>query len=854
MTFVPEAMNPPSTHHNDDQPRPDRGAHDPEKSGDFGMITIGAASDNDIVLDFPMISSHHARIVMKAGTPFLEDLKSTNGSFINSHGSPITSAPLRDEDIVYFGSCRIPARRLLASDQSPSASEHSIAVQHDKSIVLGREPDCDHVLDYPMISRRHARISKSHEGFRVEDLGSTNGTYVNGQCVTGPTFVLPEWDVVSLGTYAFTLTSAGDIRIRDSRGTLIVEARDVGICVGKRQWLLDGVSLTLCPSEFVGLMGPSGAGKTTLMNTLNGYTPPSKGTVLINGQDLYANYDQFRGQFGYVPQDDIIHRDLTVGQALYFSARLRLPPDFSNVEIRTRMETVIGQLGLKGTEDVLIGSPDRKGISGGQRKRVNLAMELLTDPSILFLDEPTSGLSSEDALMVMKLLRDLADSGKTILLTIHQPSLEIYRLMDNLVVIGKDKGTMDAGKLAYYGPAFPEAIRFFSDDEKMDEQDAANRGPEEVLRALSRKSTAHWLTRYTVSEEKRLFVDARAGKSPAATESQDARLRRRTAGIHQWWTLVRRGLAIKLRDRWNTSILLAQAPLIGLLLGLVFAEHASGDTQNNENWFKVAKATATSLFMLAIMSVWCGCSNSAREFVAERAIYMRERMVNLKIPWYVAAKLTLLIGLCVIQCAIMLGIVYWANGMQGPWLKMYGILMLAGSVGVAIGLLVSVLAKTTEVAIAAIPVVIMPMIVLGGVMLSPHELDEPAKTLSYAMPSRWGFEALLILEANERQKWPPKPDELVSLDPRSAGDLRAEFPAVKEQDFAERLFPEYPGAKREDEKQVDADKEGDDGKEEEEAEEPRERYGSGVSAIVLFTMFVANVVAMGVVLRWRDIH
>src|SRR5439155_14760032 len=169
-----------------------------------------------------------------------------------------------------------------------------------------------------------------------------------------------------------------------------------------------------------------------------------------------------RGMIGFVPQDDIIHSELTVREALFYSARLRLPRDFSNRDIHKRIDAVLAQLGLAGIDDVLIGSPTRKGISGGQRKRVNLAMELLTDPSVLFLDEPTSGLSSEDTLIVMQVLRQLADTGKTILLTIHQPSLDAFSKLDNVVVVSKDAGSTDAGRLAFYGPAYPDSVQFFN--------------------------------------------------------------------------------------------------------------------------------------------------------------------------------------------------------------------------------------------------------------------------------------------------------------------------------------------------------------------------------------------------------
>ena len=328
------------------------------------------------------------------------------------------------------------------------------------AMVLGRDPQCDHVLDYPMVSWRHARITRDGASLFVEDLNSSNGTFVNGERIRERTAVKPG-DVVGLGSYRFLLGTDGNFRQRDYRGDLTVEAR--GICVdavGRR--LLEEVSLTIYPSEFVGLMGPSGAGKSTLMNVLNGYSPPRSGQVLINGRSLYRHFDEFRGLIGFVPQDDIIHSELTVREALFYSARLRLPKDFTNRDIHKRIDDVLAQLGLSGIDDVLIGSPTRKGISGGQRKRVNLAMELLTDPSVLFLDEPTSGLSSEDTLIVMQVLRKLADSGKTILLTIHQPSLEAFSKLDNVVVVGKDAGSSDAGRLAFYGPAYPDSIQFFN--------------------------------------------------------------------------------------------------------------------------------------------------------------------------------------------------------------------------------------------------------------------------------------------------------------------------------------------------------------------------------------------------------
>lgn len=305
-----------------------------------------------------------------------------------------------------------PRAKTRLTNQLPSLvpPPHQTVTLVGPETVLGRDLTCDHVLNYPMVSRRHACLHRWADGTVLEDLDSTNGTFINGQRIKGKVLVRTG-DVISLGSFSFTLAGDGKLHKRDLRGNVNLVARKLAVDIPARR-LLENVSLVVQPGELVGLMGASGAGKTTLLNALNGYAVPSEGKVLLNGHDLYAWYREFAPFIGYVPQDDIIHRDLTVFQALYYSARLRLPTDTSDAEIETRVQELLHNLGLEGTEEVLIGSPEKRGISGGQRKRVNIAMELLTEPLVLFLDEPTSGLSSEDALVVMKVLRGLADQEK----------------------------------------------------------------------------------------------------------------------------------------------------------------------------------------------------------------------------------------------------------------------------------------------------------------------------------------------------------------------------------------------------------------------------------------------------------
>jgi ABC-type multidrug transport system ATPase subunit len=629
----------------------------------------------------------------------------------------------------------------------PLDQSFRIQVAPAATLVVGRTADNDLSIDHPLISRHHVRLQRTGSGWTVTDLGSTNGTYLNGRRLQGAS-ALGIGDVIDLGGSRLVLLDEGCLERRDYRGNTRVEAQEIAVSIGERR-LLEGVSLTLLPSELVGLMGPSGAGKTTLMTALNGYQPPSAGRVLFNGQDLYGSFDQFRLGIGYVPQDDILHGELTVGEALYFTARLRLPGDTGGREIEQRIDRVLNQLRIAHIRDSPIGSPTRKVVSGGERKRVNVAMELLTDPPVLFLDEPTSGLSSEDALVVMQGLRDLAREGRTILLTIHQPSREIFRLMDNLAVVGRDVEAGTPARLVYYGPAYPEAIRFFNPDREL----PAEPSPEGLLRGLNERSAGEWLERYRRSPLKQRFVDQRAGQGTVRGAGQ-AGPRRPPAAWRQAFLLMRRGLALKIRDRWNSSILLAQAPIIAALLVLVFGA-ATREDADLARWQQSGATTATVLFLMNIAAIWFGCSNAAREIVAEMAVFNRERMVGLRLTAYLASKLGLLSLIGLFQCVLLLLIVRSGCRIDAPWPPLLAGLCLSALAGTSLGLTLSALARSSEVAISLVPVVILPMVMLGGMMQPVHDMDQPARTIATLMPSRWAFELAATIEAEHRPASPP---------------------------------------------------------------------------------------------------
>jgi ABC-type multidrug transport system ATPase subunit len=770
-------------------------------------VTIGRLPVNDVVIDDRLVSGRHARVVCEADGVFLEDLGSRNGTFLVGDPQRVVRVRLERDTLIRLGNTTIPAVSFFLSGAGGTAAEPgeldqtalggSALIVHGgidlggrKGVfVIGRSPTCDVQLDYPMVSARHARLLVEGGRVTIADLGSSNGTFVNGRRVTRPTAIRPG-DQVALGSVWLTLSADGQTLIPpDRRGNVTLEARGIGVTVSGRKGLLTDVDLAILPGELVGLMGPSGAGKSTLISALSGYLPPSAGSVTINGRDVYDNYDEFRGLIGYVPQDDIMHADLTVGEALYYTAKLRLPTDYSDDEIRGRIDKTLSDLGLQGSEGTRIGNAERRGISGGQRKRVNVAMELLTDPPLLFLDEPTSGLSSEDALSLMRLLRQLADGGKTVILTIHQPSLDVYRLMDNLIVIGKDRQSSDPGRVAYFGPAHPDAIAFF-EPARSDRPVEGPSSPEAVLRGLGTRPTREWVQRYGASDYHHLFVRQRLGRRSRAGRSR-LRSRRPVGGVSQFVTLLRRGLAVKLKDGWNTGILLLQAPLIALLIGLVFGPRLAGDVSVGD-FPAVATATATTMFLLGVSAIWFGCSNSAREIVAEAAIYRRERMVGLGIPSYLASKLLILAGLCGFQCAVLLAVVGWLGRLQASWSWLFLALFAASSVGVATGLMISAAARTAEVAAAVLPLVILPMVILGGVLLPLPDLPRspvPTNLAAQLMPSRWAFEALMLPESEGREAIDESvpPPQLVEAGEEGRGDRDGP------RDMADAFFPAKNG-------------------------------------------------------------
>src|SRR5438034_605065 len=411
------------------------------------VISIGRHPTNDIVIKEPVVSAFHAQIVREGGQlifihPHPQQQRTTNGLLYMGRSIPGNEPfrkPLERGDIFRIGDEYGTLVTLTYNDGSTAVQDIVSVIRPiplgAPLISLGRSPDNTVILNHPQVSAHHARLEMVQGGYRIVDLRSTNGVYVNAQRMSNQ--LLKPGDEVRIGPFKLTYTGT-QLTQQDESNSVRIDAIDLVKVGNKQTILLDDISLVIPPRKFVAIVGGSGAGKSMLMDALNGLRPAQKGTVLYNGQDYYKHLVAFSTQLGYVPQDDIIHRDLTVERALYYAAKLRLPSDFTQTQIKQRIDEVLEDVEMTGRRKLLVSK-----LSGGQRKRVSIALELLANPSVFFLDEPTSGLDPGLDRKMMFLLRKLADKGHTIILVTH--ATNNINTCDYICFLAQ------GGRLAYFG-------------------------------------------------------------------------------------------------------------------------------------------------------------------------------------------------------------------------------------------------------------------------------------------------------------------------------------------------------------------------------------------------------------------
>lgn len=668
-------------------------------------IYFGRGSQNDIVLTSHLVSSEHGRFVYKGNTWVIEDKAeysetgSTNGLIYNN--AAITSRAICDGDFIRIddGVETVSEGVLFVFSAAESNNRwNTVSLTGKQELTVGREASCDITLPHVSVSRQHARIVCENGQWYIVDSNTTNGVIVNNRRLVGKAR-LHEKDVIAITNSKLIFTEAMISYCCYNSG-ISVDASDIVVerGKGKNAFITNNhVSLNIKPGELIAIIGGSGAGKSTVLNCMCGYLQPTKGEVFINGVNLYQNFDSLKKLVGYVPQSDIVYDNLTLHDMLLYTAKLRLPEDISPMEREKAITRAIDMVELSEKRDNFI-----KSLSGGQRKRASIAVELLSDPNLLFLDEPASGLDPGTERNLMQSLRAMADGGKTVILVTHS-TLQL-KMCDKIVFMGK------GGNLCFYG-SHDEALEFFGVSDVVD------------IYNMITENAPQWRDKYNSTK-------APAGKiRPVAAGSAKVKKSR----LKQLGVLAARYLKLVANDRQRLMLLLVQAPLLAVLISVV----ADGEQ------FEQYEMTKSLLFALSCSAFWVGMLNAIQEICKERTIMKREYMTGLSLSAYVSSKIIVLGLLCLVQSVLVTGMFSITVGLpeEGvllhPFLEMLCTTFITAVASTAMGLFVSSLFTNADRAMTVAPILLMPQILFSGLIF---KLSDETEIISWAAVCRWSME------------------------------------------------------------------------------------------------------------------
>ncbi|WP_225100734.1 FHA domain-containing protein [Streptomyces sp. CoH27] len=614
-------------------------------------------------------------------------------------------------------------------DRSPTTF-HQFSI--GRVMRIGRALENELVVSDLQVSRHHAEFHSTPDGrFEIRDLGSHNGTYVNGHPVPkGGSVQLGPNDIVGVGHSTFRIV--GD-RLEEfvDTGEVSFSARHLTVTVDGGKQILKDVSFGVPEKSLIAVIGPSGSGKSTLLKALTGYRPANQGEVLYDNRNLYKQFAELRQRIGLVPQDDILHKELTVKKALKYAAKLRFPADTTAAERDARIDEVLRELKLDVHKDKKVTS-----LSGGQRKRVSVALELLTKPSLIFLDEPTSGLDPGMDRDVMQLLRGLADDGRTVLVVTH--SVAELALCDKLLVMAP------GGAVAYFGPP-EEALNFFGYDSWAD-----------VFSAFENYRDYDWSGRWKGSQHYQMYaadIDAAAPQSVSAhmPPPQAIKPPKPQAWGSQLMTLIRRYVSVIVSDKGFLALTVILPAVLGSVSLLI--DHKRGllvnAAVNPRTGAHIPNGTATTvLLILAVGACFAGAANSVRELIKERVIYERERATGLSRSAYLMSKVVVLGAVTVLQ-GLLVGVIGFSSREipdQGVVLggstlfELCVPIMALGFTSMMVGLVISSLVKTAEKTMPLLVMFAIIQVVFTGCLFTLHG-TLGVNEFSYLMPSRWAVAA-----------------------------------------------------------------------------------------------------------------
>jgi ABC-type multidrug transport system ATPase subunit len=585
----------------------------------------------------------------------------------------------------------------------------------ETGLRIGTSPMADLVLVDNQPPQNRAELIPDGSGWAVQDLGSERGTLHNGRLLHKERIPFAAGDEIRIGSYQLKLVE-NSLLVQSNWEVAPLSIRHLSRKISTFT-LLDDISFTAFQGEVVAVVGPSGAGKTTLLNAIAGVAPADSGEVLYQGKDFHRQLAEDRALVGVVPQDDIVLPELTVEESLGFGGRLRFGPEIAPAELMGEVDRVLNELGINHIRNNRIGDALKRGISGGQRKRVNLGQELLTRSTrVLFLDEPTSGLDPRAAQDIVKLVRQLADRGRIVFLVTHDMSPQVMAQVDHLMVLAP------GGRLAWFGPP-KEACRYF----EVETVDG-------IFNGFSNKAPEEWAALWKKSPECRKYVQTRESlldkeRFSGALVPSELPYRRRLGGpLSQLRTLTQRYLRVKLRDYEGIWTLVIQPFIVAGVLAAVFKE-----------------PTINLMFIVSLSCLWFGMSAAVRELIADRVVWNRERRVGVGVLPYVGSKVLVLAGLVMSQCITLAALVTIAHfrSYDLSLLKLILVTVLTGWTGLSIGLVVSARSTSSEQAVGTLPLLLIPQITFSGLLVYIRHMWPWTKHITALNPLRYAFDAIL---------------------------------------------------------------------------------------------------------------
>ncbi len=514
---------------------------------------------------------------------------------------------------------------------------------------------------------------------------------------------------------------------------------------------LRNINFSETQGKLIGIMGASGAGKTTLLNILSGINKPTTGEIRINGTNLHEGEENLKGSIGYIPQDDLLIEELTVFQNLYYNAKLVFR-DKEEEELKELVDKTLYNLGLGEIKDLKVGSPMNKLISGGQRKRLNISLELIREPAILFVDEPTSGLSSRDSENVMDLLRELTLKGKLIFVVIHQPSSEIYKMFDNMIIL--DEG----GYMVYYGNPVESVMYFKRLDAQINSDvgecpTCGNVNPELIFNIMEARVVDEY-GRYTDKRkvspkkwEERLHENINIEHVKEVDEEPPS-----STKIPSWLTQFKiytiRDFLSKISNKQYVALNLLEAPVLGFILSYII-RYVPNPT-SDEYIFRINENIPIYIFMALIVSLFLGLTVSAEEIFRDRKILKREQFLNLSKSSYLTSKVLILTVISAIQSVLFVLIANSILEIRGMFFEYWLALFITAVCANMIGLNISATFNSAVTIYIIIPLLMIPMMILSGAMFPFDKLNrnitsvDKVPLIAEIMPTKWSYEALMV--------------------------------------------------------------------------------------------------------------